>query len=210
MIRSSRGAALPRRMLIVAVAALIPALAGCEAGSNAPTLSWHQPTAGAGTVIGDIAISNVFILGAPLPGTLAAGSSAGLFFALTNSGRPDKLVSITAPGWVKSITLPGGHLTLASQQAVLLEGPNPKAVLDDLSRPLPGGSFIRVTMNFQNAGSVRLDVPVLPQSQYYSTFSPAPTPSPTPTTKRHPGSPAPTTSVTPAASASPSPSPSTS
>lgn len=211
MIRSSRGAALPHRMLIVAVAALIPALAGCEAGNNAPTIGWHQPTAGAGTTIGAIAISNVFVLGAPPSGTLAVGQSAGLFFALVNSGKPDRLVSVTATGAAKSVTLPGGHVTLASRQAVLLDGPEPKAVIDDLSRALPGGSYIRVTMNFQNAGSVTLKVPVMPQSQYYSTFSPAPTPSPTPTAKKaksHPGSPSPTTSATPAAGTSPSPSPS--
>jgi hypothetical protein len=211
VIRSSRGAVLPRRMLIVAAAVLIPALAGCEAGNNAPTLNWHQPTDGAGTVIGSIAIRNVFVLGGPVTGTLAAGKSAGLFFALVNSGQPDTLVSITSPGTAKSIALPGGHITLGSQQAVLLDGPEPKAILDGLSHALPSGSFIRMTMNFQNAGSVTLDVPVLPQALYYSTFSPVPSPAPTPTptpngTKsgRHQGSPAATVTPSPAASPSPS------
>jgi copper(I)-binding protein len=183
VIRSSRRAALPYRMLIVAAAALIPALAGCEAGNNAPTLNWHQPTDGAGTAIGNIAIRDVFVLGAPLGGTLAAGQSAGLFFAVVNSGSPDRLVSVSAPGAAKSATLPGGQVALAADQAVLLS-PQPKVILDGLTRALAGGTFIRVTLSFQNAGSVTLNVPVEPQSQYYSTFSPAPPPgataSPTP------------------------------
>jgi hypothetical protein len=200
VIGSSRGAALPRRMLIVAVAALIPVLAGCEAGNGAPTLQWHQPTAGAYATANGIAISDVFVLGEPPFGTLPAGSSAGLFFSLVNSGRPDKLVSISAPGAAASVTLPGGHIALASQQAIYPNTPEPKAVLNNLTRPLPGSSSVRVIMNFQNAGSVVLNVPVIPQSQSYSTFSAPPSPTPTPTpgkTKGQPGS-------TP----SPSPSPS--
>ncbi len=211
MIRSSRRAALPYRMLIVAAAALIPALAGCEAGNDAPTLHWHQPTDGAGTVTGDIAIRDVFVLGAPQNGSLAAGQSAALFFAIVNSGSPDRLVSVTAPGAAASVTLPGGQIALGTQQAVLLTGPQPQVVLDGLTRALPGGAFIRVTMSFQNARSVTLNVPVIPQADSYSTFSPAPTPSPTPAVKknkRHPGSPAPSASATPGATASPAPSPS--
>jgi copper(I)-binding protein len=206
-------------MLIVAAAVLIPALAGCEAGSNAPTLHWHQPTDGAGTVTGDIAIRDVFVVGAPLNGTLAAGQSAGLFFAIVNSGSPDRLVSVTAPGAAKSVTIPGGQLALGTQQAILLTGPQPRVLLNGLTRALPGGSFIRVTMSFQNARSVTLDVPVIPQADAYATFSPAPTASPasslTPTpassltlNKRHRRSPSPAASATPGATASPSPSPS--
>lgn len=205
MIGSSRRAALPRRMLIVAVAALIPVLAGCEAGDGAPTLQWHQPTAGASATVGGtagIAISDVFVLGEPPFGTLPAGGSAGLFFSLVNNGRPDKLISISAPGAAASVTLPDGHIVLASRQAIYPNNPEPKAVLDNLIRPLPGSSSVRVIMNFQNAGSVVLDVPVIPQSQSYSTFSAPPSPTPTPTpkagkAKSHPG-------TTP----SPSPSPS--
>jgi len=198
-------------MLIVAAAALIPALAGCEAGNNAPTLNWHQPTDGAGEVTGDIAIRDAFVPGAPQNGSLPTRQSAALFFAIVNSGSPDRLVSVTAPGTAASVTLPGGQITLGTQQAVLLTGPQPQVVLDGLTRALPGGSFIRVTMSFQNARSVTINVPVIPQADFYSTFSPAPVPSPTPavkSTRRHPGSPAPSASATPAATASPAPSPS--
>ncbi len=200
MIRSSRRPA-GRRLLVLAIAALIPALAGCEAGNNAPTQEWHQPTDGTGTVHNDIAIRNVFVLGAAIGSTIKAGGSAGVFLALINNGPTDKLVKISAPGTAKSVTLPGGSVSLASQKAVLLTGPAPKVVLEGLIRPLTGGSSVRLVLTFQNASSVSMAVPVMPRAQYYSTFSPpSPTPSPTPSTKgKH-------KSATATPSASPSPS----
>lgn len=187
MIRSRSRAARPRRLLVLAIAALIPVLAGCEAGNNAPTQQFHQPTDGAGVVHDNIAIRNVFVLGAPIGATLPAGQSAGLFLALINDGSPDKLLSISAPGTARSVALPGGTVSLASQQAVLLTGPEPKVILQDLTRPLTGGSSIMLVLNFQNAASLTLQVPVIPQASYYSTYSPPPTPTPTPaaTPARH-------------------------
>jgi copper(I)-binding protein len=173
---------LPRRMFVAAVAALIPALAGCEAGAHSPTQQWHQPTEGAASVVHGIDIRNVFVLGGSLTTNLQAGQSAGLFLALiNNNSKPDKLTGITAKGWAKSVTLSGGPVTIDSQKSVLLTGPAPKIVLTDLTRPLVGGSFITVKLSFQNAGTVTLSVPVMPRAQYYSTFSAAPTPTPTPT-----------------------------
>jgi hypothetical protein len=205
VIRSSHGtgrrAMLPRRLLIAAVAALIPALAGCEAGTNAPTQQWHPPTEGTGLVQHGIDIRNMFVLGAPTNSSLAAGQSAGLFFALYNNGAPDRLLSITAPGTAESVHLPGGSVRVGKYQEILLTGPQPKAVLVNLTRELAGGTDVRVVMNFQNAGRIPVTVPVLPQAQYYTTYSLAPSPSPTP--KASPtGTPGATTTPTPSPSAS--------
>ena len=181
MIRSSRGGTLPRRILIAALAALVPLLAGCEAGVNAPTQQWHQPTDGSGVVIGDVTIADAFILGAPLNESLRPGQTAGLYLGLVNIGAPDRLLSITAPGTATSVQLPGGQIKLPRQRAVLLTRPQPTVLLENLTRQLIGGATVTLVLTFQNAGTVRLTVPVMPQAQYYSTFSPAPTPTPTAT-----------------------------
>ena len=202
MIRSSRMPA-GRRLLVLAIAALIPALAGCEAGNNAPTQEWHQPTDGTGTVHNDIAIRNVFVLGAAIGSTIKVGGSAGVFLALINNGSADRLVKISAPGTAKSVTLPGGSVSLASQKAVLLTGPAPKVILEGLIRPLTGGSSVRLVLTFQNASSVSMAVPVMPRAQYYSTFSPpSPSPSATPKGKKSSASPSPSASASPSPSAS--------
>jgi copper(I)-binding protein len=210
VIRSSHRIGGPRSLLVLAIAALIPALAGCEAGTNAPTQQWHQPTDGAGTEFNTIAIRNVFVLGAPIGQAIRVGQSAGVFLAMVNNGSPDRLVSITAPGTAKSVKLPGGTVSLGSQKAVFLTGPAPKVVLEDLSRPLSGGTTVKLVLTFQNAASVTLVVPVMPRAQYYSTFSPPPTPTPTPspslTTRRHHGA-TPTATPTPSATPTASPSP---
>jgi copper(I)-binding protein len=172
---------MPRRLLIVAAAALIPAVAGCEAGDNAPSLEWHYPTVGSGTEVRGISIRNVFVLGAPDSAALPAGQQAGLYFALVNTGNPDALVSVQAPGSASAVTIPHGSIPLPHDKVVVLGGPQPQALLTGLTRPLPGGSVLTIVLNFQNAGSVSLRVPVIPQSGSYATFSPAPTATPTPT-----------------------------
>src|SRR5580693_6567858 len=83
-----------RRACAVAAVALIPVLAGCEAGSDAPVLHWHPPTNGASATIhvgaGEIAIRNAFLLGGPGTATLPAGSSASMFVGLVNTGPRDR------------------------------------------------------------------------------------------------------------------------
>jgi copper(I)-binding protein len=186
--RNRGGATCPRRILIAVAVALIPLVAGCEAGSNAPSLHWHQPTNGTYHADGDITISNAFVLGAPIGAVLRRGHNAGLFLGLVNVGPSDRLVSISAPGVAQSVRLPGNQVVLASQHPVLLTGPAPAVILENLLRPLAGGSVVSITLNFRAAGAVTIKVPVMPRAQFYSTLSPAPTPTtpagtPTPTAK---------------------------
>jgi len=206
VIRNSHRSRNAGRLLILAVAALTPVLAGCEAGSNAPTLHWHQPTDGTGTVHHDIAIRNMFVLGAPLGSSLAPGQSASLFFAIMNEGSaPDRLLSISAPGTARSVRLATGTVPLAANRMVLLTGPAPEAVLTDLTRRVTGGSVIHLVLTFQNAGTVAVSVPVMPRAQYYSTYFQPPTPTPTPTPTAHARH---HHHASPGAASSPSPSPS--
>ena len=203
MVRNSHTAARLGRLLAALIATPVLAVAGCEAGTNAPTQEWHQPTDGAGILHDNIAIRNVFVLGAPIGVTLKAGGSAGLFLALINNGSPDTLLRIFAPGTARSVTLPGGAVRLGTQQAVLLTGPAPKVILQDLTRPLTGGSTVRLVLIFRNAASASLTVPVMPKAQYYATFSAPPSPTPT-VTKHRPRAGA---SATPGATPTPTSSP---
>lgn len=184
MILSSRSARSARGLLAVAVATLIPVLAGCEAGLNAPVLQWHRPTPGASVVLGNLRINNMFILGATPDTSLQPGTSTGVFFAMSSNGAPDRLIGISAPGAAASVLLPGGSVAVRRGQTVRLTGPVPQVVLQNLTRPFRGGQFIRLVLTFQNAGSVRMNVPIMPKSQYFSTYSPVPSPSPTLTPRR--------------------------
>ena len=215
MILSYRRAASWRVLAVAAAAALAPAVAGCEAGANAPTQHWHQPTAGASKVVDNtIRINNMFVLGAPPDSALTAGSSAGMFLALANSGSPDRLIQITAPGTASTVQLPAGGVQLGTEQSVFLTGPAPQVILHSLTHRLGGGQYILVVLHFLRAGRVPLLVPVMPRAQYFATFSPAPvavTPTPSASVsppgspshhkRRHPA-PNPTASLV-----SPSPSP---
>ena len=179
MIRSSRGGVAPRRILIAAAAALVPLIAGCEAGDNAPVLHWHQPTNGTFEVVNrNITISNAFVLGAPIGQVLGQGQNAGLFLTLVNAGRPrDRLVGITTAA-AQSVQLPAGGVRLWPGTSVLLTGPAPAVVLQSLAQPLAGGSSIKITLIFARSHSATIDVPVMPMATFYTTFSPAPAPSP--------------------------------
>jgi copper(I)-binding protein len=198
---------LSRRLVLVAAAALIPVLAGCEAGINAPTLDFHYPTDAAGTAVGDLSIRNVFVLGAPLGRNLVKGQSASLFLALVNNGAPDKLISITAPGTAASVTLPGA-IPIRVGHPVFLTGPHPEVVLTDLTRTVTSGSSIRLVLTFQKAGPVTLLVPVMARATHYVTYAPPQlvvTPSPTASTTATP-TPSPTRSPRHRRHATPSPS----
>jgi hypothetical protein len=174
VIRSGWGSALPRRLVLVAAAVLIPVLAGCEAGENAPTLAFHYPTDAAGIVVGQLSIRNAFVLGAPLGSDLTKGQSASLFLAMVNDGAPDKLLSIAAPGSATSVTVPTGGIPVVYGHPVLLTGPKPQLILTGLTRTITSGSNIRLVLNFLKAGPVALLVPIEPYATHYVTYSPPP------------------------------------
>jgi copper(I)-binding protein len=189
VIRARFGQTAAGRLLIGAgaLALLMTAVSGCEAGNGAPTLQFHAASDGTQTIVNGIRITNVFVLGAPSGSTLPAGSSASLFMSLFNGGaQGDALVSASAGKAAASVTLAGGTVALPSQIPVNLTGPQPSAVLENLSAPLASGGYVKVTLKFQNAGPVTLQVPVEPQSYVWATYSPAPsngavtTPTPNP------------------------------
>jgi copper(I)-binding protein len=187
-----------RRLLVGAIALLVPALAGCEAGLNAPTLEFHQASDGVSTTVNGINLDDVFVLGPPLNSTLPVGGQAGVFLSLY-AQNGDRLESASAPGTASSVTLLSGPITLKPYSLVNLSGPSPEIVLNDLTTPLSGGETITLQLTFANAGPVTLTVPVQPAADFFATYSPPPPPSPT-------ASPSPSTKHKAKAKASASPS----
>ena len=173
---------LTRRLLLGAIAVLLPALAGCEAGLNAPTLEFHPASAGVSTTHNGIALNNVFVLGPPLGSALPPGGQAGVFLSIA-AQNGDRLISVSAPGTASSVKLAGGPVDLPAQTQVDLSGPVPKVVLTGLANPLLGGQTVQLTLIFQQAGVVTLTVPVEPHAYDYATYFPPPIPRPTPTVR---------------------------
>jgi len=171
------------RMLFGALAVLAPALAGCEAGYNAPTLEYHQAAFGAYATKNGVSISNAFVLGPSPSGPEVAGGRAGVFLAIT-SQNGDKLVSASAPGTATSVKILGGPVSVPAVGSADLTGPVPRVVLNALASPLQGGELVTLNLTFAEAGTITMTVPVQPKAYEYATFSPPPTPSPAATKKK--------------------------
>jgi copper(I)-binding protein len=195
-------------MLFGALAVLAPALAGCEAGFNAPTLEFHPAAFGAYAAKNGVSISNAFVLGPSPSGPEVAGGRAGLFLAIT-SQNGDKLVSASAPGTASAVKILGGSVSVPAAAPVTLTGPVPRVVLTGLANPLQGGQLVTVNLTFAEAGTITMTVPVQPKAYEYATFSPPPTPSPAATKKANPSASASASgSASPGSTASPTATPS--
>lgn len=198
-----------RRLLFGAMALLLPALAGCEAGLNAPTLQYHPANFAVNKTQDGISFSNVFVLGAAPNGPAVAGGRTGVFLSLF-AANGDRLTGVKAQGTATSVSITGGSVNLPAQSLVNLSGPVPQVVLNGLSGSLQGGEMVTLNFTFAKAGTITMTVPVEPQAFDYQTYSPPATPSPSPSAtgkkKGHPRVPV-TGSGTASASASPSTTP---
>ena len=186
-----------RCLLLGATAMLVAALAGCEAGADAPTLQFHPASNGTTTVVNGIRIDNAFVLGPAIGSSLPVGGQAGVFLSLTTQNH-DQLLSARAPGTASSVTLTNAPVTLPPGMVVDMSGPAPEIILNNLTSPLSGGETVELALTFTTAGEVTLQVPVEPAAYDYTTYSPPPPPAPTGSHKRKARS-SPASSASPAA-----------
>jgi copper(I)-binding protein len=179
----------PRRSLASAVAAVLvaaPALAGCAAGFDANTGKPYAPTEAANVRVNGIDISQAFILGPDPGGNLPQGGSAPLYLSMVNLNESsDSLAGATAEG-AGTVKL-DAPVSLPSHERVSTGAPTPKIMIEGLAKPLYGGESVRVNLQFTNAGTVPVSIPVVTRSREFATLPPAPgavtspPPSPTPT-----------------------------
>lgn len=152
-------------------------------------------------------IRHAFVLGpSPDEAPLAEGSAAAVYLSVVNqANRADELTSASSPDAEVSIA-PAGENTAAAKDAgaaksTAVEIPaaaqgQPAAdpvqfgqppngentiTLTNLERPLRIGAEVRVTLQFERAGQISLELPVQPRAAHRTALSPAPTESPSPT-----------------------------
>ena len=125
--------------------------------------------AGAPVTVGDLEISGAFTR-ATLPNAPVGGG----YFTITNKGAADdRLVSVSTPAAgtsqihqmkmdgdvMKMNALPDG-LVIPAGQSVSLEPGGYHLMFMDLTRPLVEGQSITVTLTFEKAGAVEVQVPI--------------------------------------------------
>ena len=176
-----------RRLLFGAMALLVPALAGCEAGNNAPTLQYHPANFTANTVQHGISVSDLFVLDNATNGEGVAGGRAGIFLSLY-ARNGDRLTKVSAPGIASSVKIAGGSVDLPAGAGVDLSGPVPKVVLTGLTNPLQAGATVMLSFTFAEAGTITIAVPVEPASSGYATYSPPAIPNQAPSARPKPTS----------------------
>jgi hypothetical protein len=153
-----------RSLAAASIALLVPALGAC--GFNEQTDQVYQPAVGVNDRSG-----NVDVLGAVV---VATEEGKGLFVAsLVNSAtsKSDKLTSISGSGVQATV---GQPVELKPDTLVNLakEGP-----IEVTGSGIKEGSFVRLSLSFQNGQKTDLNVPVVAQANEFASVTPAPSPS---------------------------------
>ncbi|MEV2266461.1 copper chaperone PCu(A)C [Nonomuraea africana] len=185
-----------RRWIIAAAAFLAaPVLAGCAAGFDANTNKPYAPNEAAALIqdgaygTRGIKIPQAFVLGPDSGAKLAQGGSAPVYLHLVNTnGAADQLVGVVAEG-LGNVKL-AAPIALPVNQGVNTGKPAPQIMIEGLTKALSGGESVKLNLQFANAGSVPVTVPVITRSREFKDYpmapgaTPAP-PTPTPSTTAH-------------------------
>jgi copper(I)-binding protein len=168
------------RAAVVGVLLLSPvALSACSAGQVAQTAEQNRDKVGGGATIGDLAIRQAH-LAYPVSGTYQEGADARLVVAIANGGQADDtLVSITGDSFQSAEvtgtgaaassapasgapaspgTDAGLNVPIPANSNVYIGGDGPVVTLTGLSQAYGPGQTMDVTMDFQRAGEVTVEV----------------------------------------------------
>jgi copper(I)-binding protein len=163
------------------------ALSACSAGQVTQTATQDRDKVGAMARAGEITLRQV-VVEYPDGGAYEAGDDAELRIAIVNtSAEADTLVDISGEGFadaeidtsgaagpsteIQSTTAPATgpatrsaaptELEITGESTVFIGGEGTSAItLTDLDEPLTTGQSVMLTLTFENAGEVTLQVPV--------------------------------------------------
>ncbi|MFD1930676.1 copper chaperone PCu(A)C [Nonomuraea mangrovi] len=177
-----------RRWIIAAAAFLAaPVLAGCAAGFDANTNKPYAPNEAAALIqdgsygARGVKIPQAFVLGPDSGARLAQGGSAPIYLHFVNTnGEADSLVGVTAEG-LGTVKM-AAPIALPSNEGVNTGKPSPQLMIEGLTKPLSGGESVKLALQFANAGSVSVTVPVVTRSREFTPYPSAPGATPAPPT----------------------------
>lgn len=175
MTRTSR----PRVFVVAALLAVAPALAACGAGFDNNLGQPYTPTEAAEASQNGITVAQAFVLGPESGQTLPAGSAAPLYLTMVNGNdTADQLTGIETDPQAASSAKTTSPISLPPQTLVKSANPDPQILLEGIRNPLRGGESMKLTLKFQNAGAITMNVPVITRSREFATLPPAPSATP--------------------------------
>ena len=144
---------------VAASASVLLLLTGCGTGLRAQTYLEKSTADSTNDAIGFLAIRNLAVLGPPVGTSYPVGADAPMKITVVNEGgEEDRLLSASSPA-ATSVGVVGPSPTLTVPPL----GPSEPAyglVLEGLTRELPGGTYVDVTLQFERNGSKTMLVPV--------------------------------------------------
>ena len=149
-----------RRRLSGPVAGLVAVLlaSGCGAGMRAQTYQQQTEADQTDDAVGKIAVRALSVP-APAQGYVhKAGTDVPLRLTLVNQGEADKLLSASTPA-AQSVQIVGPKPVLEVPRLGTAD-PAYQVILKGLTRDLPVGSWIDLTLSFERNGTKKLQVPV--------------------------------------------------
>lgn len=171
--------------LVGAAVLAATAVAGCGSGQISQTANQSPAINGAYANLGQLALRNIHLKGDQNPVTQRAGGTAELVLVIANDSpvQVDKLVSVSSPDGVGTVTLGGntvvpvsGRLLVgaaqeqqdsagsAASQAAPLGSTNPQlnhaSAKLQLDKDLANGLTYQFTFSFEHAGDVTVAVPI--------------------------------------------------
>ncbi len=148
-------------------------LSGCAAGHLAETRHTNSTIDGVNASVGaNVLVRNGFIL-VPDAGVARKGGDAVFHANLLNGGTTTQTVSIVSPS-------PAAGATALSPTTI---GPLTEMAygqiaatfdLTGITSDLRAGNFATVTLRFEPAGQISLQVPIVSANDFYATFTPSP------------------------------------